>query len=474
MSETLKPDICVIGAGSGGLTTAAFAAVLGAPVVLIEKHEMGGDCLNTGCVPSKALIAAGRRAKAIRTAPAFGVSAGEPKVDFAGVHAHIHDVIATIQPNDSVERFTALGVNVIKGEATFVGPRTVKVGDTTIEARRFVIATGSRAMVPPIPGLDTVPYLTNETVFDLKICPRHILVMGGGPIGLELAQSFARLGAEVTVLERARLSPKDDPEMVAIVRRSLEADGVKIFEGAEVVRVEAIPDGVRVHARRDGVEDALEVSHLLVAAGRRPNIESLGLDAAGVAYTPRGVTVDRGLRTSNRRIYAIGDVAGGYQFTHVAGWHGSLVAQSILFRRPVRTDRTPIPWCTYTDPELSHVGLTEAEATKVHGKIRILRWPFHENDRAVATRETEGHVKLITTAKGKIVGCSIVGPEAGDLIAPYVIAVAKGMTVSDLTGIVMPYPTFSEAGKRAAGTYFQSSLTNPWVGRIIRFLRRLG
>lgn len=474
MSDILTPDVCVIGAGSGGLTVAAFCAMLGAPVVLIEKHRMGGDCLNTGCVPSKALIAAGRRADAVRNAGRFGIVAGPPAIDYARVHAHVHEVIAAIEPNDSVARFTALGVKVIQGEGRFVDRDTVKVGDTLVKARRFVVATGSRALVPPIAGLTEAPHYTNETIFDLKTLPTRLGVLGGGPIGLELAQSFRRLGAEVTVFERAVVMPKDDPELVDHVRKALVADGVAIHEETEVFRVETAGDTVRVHARRQGVEGVEEVSHLLVAAGRKPNVEGIGAEAAGIGVESGRIVVDKGLRTTNKRVYAIGDVAGGPQFTHVAGWHGSMVAQNILFRRPIRTDRTPIPWCTYTSPELAHVGMNEQEARAKDPKTRVLRWPFHENDRAVASRETEGHVKLVVSGKGRILGCSIVGPDAGDLIAPYVVAVAKGLTVSDLTGLVLPYPTFSEAGKRAAGTYFQSSLTNPWLGRIIRLLRRIG
>lgn len=473
MPDVLKPDVCVIGAGSGGLTVAAFCAMLRVPVVLVEKHRMGGDCLNTGCVPSKALIAAGRRAEAIRSAAAFGIGAQDPRIDFAAVHRHVQQVIATIAPNDSVERFTALGVTVMKGEAVFTGPKTVKVGERTIEARRFVIATGSRALVPPIPGLDGVPFLTNESVFDLTTLPGHLAVLGGGPIGIEMAQAFRRLGADVTVFERGEILPKEDPEVVGLLRQRLKDEGITLHENATVTGVSGSAGAIAVTARQGEDEGSLVATHLLVAAGRRPNVEGLGLDVAGITTGPAGIVVDKGLRTSNTKVYAIGDVAGGPQFTHVAGWHGSLVAQNILFRRPIRTDRTPIPRVTYSDPEIAHVGLSEAEAA-ARGPIRVLRWPFHENDRAIATRDTHGHVKLVTDRKGVILGATILGTHAGDLIAPYVMAIAKGMKAADLTGLVLPYPTLSEAGKRAAGTFFQSSLTNPWVHRIIGFMRRFG
>ena len=474
MTESLSVDVCVIGAGSGGLTVAAFCAMLGAPVVLIEKGEMGGDCLNVGCVPSKALIAAARRAEDIRTARAFGIGPTVPQIDFAAVQAHVRETVATIAPTDSVARFTALGVRVIRGAARFTGPKTVEIGGTTVTARRFVIATGSSPAVPAIDGLDTVPFLTNETIFGLAECPAHLAVLGGGAVGLELAQAFRRLGAAVTVFERHRILAKEDAEMTDVVRRRLVADGITIHEGSEVSRVERDGADIRVHAIKAGEEGAIGVSHVLVALGRKANVDNLGLEAAGIAFTPRGVTVDKALRTTNKRVYAIGDVTGEAGFTHVAGWQGSLVAQNILFRRPIRTDRTAVPRVTYTDPELAHIGLSEAEARATDPKARVLRWPFAENDRAVATRRRDGHVKLVVGHKGAILGCSIAGPEAGDLIAPYAVAIAKGMTVSDLSGIILPYPTLSEAGKRAAGTYFVSSLSNPWIGRIVRFLRRFG
>jgi pyruvate/2-oxoglutarate dehydrogenase complex dihydrolipoamide dehydrogenase (E3) component len=474
VTESLSVDVCVIGAGSGGLTVAAFCAMLGAPAVLIEKGEMGGDCLNVGCVPSKALIAAARRAEDIRSAGAFGIGPTVPEIDFAAVQAHVREAIAAIAPTDSVARFTALGVRVIRGAARFTGPKTVEVGGTVITARRFVIATGARPAVPDIPGLDAVPFYTNETIFSLAECPDHLAVLGGGAVGLELAQAFRRLGAEVTLFERDRILAREDAEMTDVIRRRLVADGITIHEGSEVSRVERDGADIRVHAIRAGEEGAIGVSHVLVALGRKPNTDDLGLESAGIAFNPHGVSVDKALRTTNKRVYAIGDVTGQAGFTHVAGWHGSLVAQNILFRRPIRTDRTAVPRVTYTDPELAHIGLTEAEARASDRKARVLRWPFAENDRAVATRRREGHVKLVVGHKGAILGCSIAGPEAGDLIAPYAVALAKGMTVQDLSGIILPYPTLSEAGKRAAGTYFVASLSNPWIGRVVRFLRRFG
>jgi pyruvate/2-oxoglutarate dehydrogenase complex dihydrolipoamide dehydrogenase (E3) component len=474
MAEKLTPDICVIGAGSGGLSVAAATAAFGVPVVLVEKGKMGGDCLNYGCVPSKALIAAAKRAQMLRAAPSFGIGVQRPAVEFEKVHDHVHGVIAAIAPNDSRERFTGLGVRVIAGAARFKDARTVVVGDIEIKARRFVIATGSSPALPPIPGLEDTPHLTNETVFDLRTCPPHLIVIGGGPIGLELAQAFGRLGAQITVLEAAQPLAKDDAECAAIVLDQLAREGVVIRSGVKVVRVTQEGGQVQVVFANDDGEEIVAGSHLLVATGRRPNTDGLDLDAAGIKHERRGIVVDRRLRTTNRKVFAIGDVAGGLQFTHVANYHAGLVIRQALFRLPAKVDENAIPWVTFTDPELAHVGLREAEAGKRGHAIRVLRWPYHENDRAQTERDTVGHIKVITNKRGKILGATIVGPHAGELITTWMLAIGQGMNVRKLAGIVMPYPTVSEVGKRAAVTYFTPSLTSPWVRRIIGWLRRLG
>ncbi|MCQ3941623.1 MAG: dihydrolipoamide dehydrogenase [Alphaproteobacteria bacterium] len=469
----LKPDICVIGAGSGGLSVAAAAAAFGVPVVLIEKHRMGGDCLNTGCVPSKSLIAAARRAHLVRTSGAFGIEA-TVTVDFTKVRAHVHEVIAAIAPNDSVERFRGLGVRVIKGEARFVGPKTVRVGDTTIQARRFVIATGSRPALPSIPGLERLPYLTNETVFNLEQCPRHLLVIGAGPIGLELGQAFRRLGAQVTVLEAAAPLAKDDPECASVVLDQLAREGIDIRTGVTIARMDTGPAGVRAVLQMGAGEEAIDASHVLVAAGRRAVVEGLGLDAAGISCGRNGIVVDKGLRTTNRHVYAVGDIAGGPQFTHAANYHAGLVIRNALFRLPVSADDSLIPRVTFTDPELAHAGLTEAQARARHGAVRVARWPYRENDRAQAERETHGHIKVVMSARGRILGATIVGTDAGELISTWALAVERRMNIRAMTGVVVPYPTRAEIGKRAAINVFARGLTSPLVRRIIGWLRRLG
>jgi pyruvate/2-oxoglutarate dehydrogenase complex dihydrolipoamide dehydrogenase (E3) component len=362
MTATLTPDICVIGAGSAGLSVAAGAAQLGAETVLIEAHKMGGDCLNYGCVPSKSLLAAAHAAEAQRRAGRFGVQAGEPAIDFRAVHDHIHGVIAAIAPQDSEARFAGLGVRVLRAPARFTGPREVVAGDVRIRARRFVIATGSTPLVPPLPGLERVPYLTNETVFDLVERPRHLLVIGGGPIGVELAQGFRRLGAAVSLVEMATMLPKDDPELVQVVCQRLHDEGVALHERTRVTAVESTSDGVALLTESDSNKARIDGSHLLVAVGRRANIAGLDLAAAGIAHTPTGIPVDSHLRTSNRRVYAIGDAVGGLQFTHLAGYHAGIVIRHALFRLPARADQRLIPWVTYSDPELAQIGLTEAAA----------------------------------------------------------------------------------------------------------------
>ena len=472
----LDVDIAVIGAGSSGLSVAAGAAQLGVSTVLIEKHVMGGDCLNTGCVPSKALLASAKAARRWQSDTALGVTYAPPSVDFAAVNRHVHEVIAAIAPNDSVERFEGLGVKVIPGAARFVGPRELEVNGTRIRARRIVVATGSKAAVPPIPGVESVPYFTNETVFANTERPDHLIVIGGGPIGIEMAQAHRGLGSQVTVLEASRILPKDDPELVAVLRERLVADGVVLREGIQIARLETEPGGVAAILRNaDGTEERVSGSHLLIAAGRRPNTAGLDLEKAGIAYGPKGIQVDARLRTTNRHVFAMGDVAGGPQFTHIAGYHAGIVIRNALFRQPAKVDYRALPWVTYADPELAHVGLTEAEAREAHGDdITVLRWPYHENDRAQTERETHGLVKAITMRSGKILGASIVGAHAGELIQVWVLAIGQGLNIKALASMIAPYPTLGEVSKRAAGSFFTPKLFSPRTRKLVRFLSWFG
>jgi pyruvate/2-oxoglutarate dehydrogenase complex dihydrolipoamide dehydrogenase (E3) component len=465
----MKPvdtDLCIIGAGSAGLTVAAGAAQMGARVVLIERGKMGGDCLNYGCVPSKALIAAAHRAQTMRGSAAFGITPVEPEVDFAAVMDHVQSVIDAIAPHDSVERFTGLGVNVIQASARFIDERTVEAGDAQIRAKRFIVATGSRASIPPILGLQDVPCLTNETVFHNRVRPEHLIVVGGGPIGMEMAQAHRRLGSRVTVLEVAKAFAKDDPELAQVVKDAVTAEGVDLREGIGIERIERQGEGIVV-VLKDGARTS--GSHLLVAAGRQPNIEGLDLDKAGIKHSRRGIETDTGLRTSNRRVFAIGDVAGRYQFTHIAGEHGSLVIRRALFGLPAKVNETSVPWCTYTDPELANVGLSEADARKQHGEaIKVLRFPYAGNDRAQAERATQGLVKVIVGKGGRILGAGIVGAQAGELIHPWCLAISRGLKIGAMATPTLPYPTLGEVSKRAAGSYYTEALFGPRVKALVK------
>ncbi|MCA3445542.1 MAG: FAD-dependent oxidoreductase [Rhodobacter sp.] len=464
----IETDICVIGAGSGGLSVAAGAVQMGARVVLIEGAEMGGDCLNHGCVPSKALLAAARAAHAMTAGAALGIAPAAPQVDFGAVKDHVARTIAAIAPLDSQERFEGLGVTVIRDWARFLSPTEVQAGAARITARRFVIATGSRPVVPPVPGLTDLPYLTNETIFALRERPSHLLILGGGPIGLEMAQAHRRLGCEVTVIEAGRALGREDPELAAVVVQQLRAEGVTILEGTAV---SGVAGGSAITATlSDG--RTLAASHLLVAAGRKAALDGLGLDAAGVTRNDRGVIVDASLRSSNRRVYAVGDAAGGAQFTHLAGYHAGVVIRQMLFALPARADMARIPRATYTDPELTQVGLTEAEARARHGdRLTVLRWPFHDNDRAQAEGRTRGLIKVMVV-RGRPVGAGIVGAQAGELIGLWALALSARLKMGSLAGMVAPYPTLGEVSKRAAGAYFSPRLfDNPMVKRVVRLVQ---
>lgn len=467
MMERIEADLCVIGAGSGGLVLAAGAVQMGARVVLIEGHKMGGDCLNTGCVPSKALLAAAKAAEALRRPGLPGVAAVEPVVDFAGVMGHVHATIARIAPHDSQERFEGLGVRVIRAWARFVSEREVEAGEARVTARRFAVATGSQPAVPDLPGLAEVPFLTNETLFDLTERPRHLIILGAGPIAAEMAQAFRRLGTEVTLIARRRLLPREDAAAAEVLARQLRAEGVDLREGQAV---EAVLPGP-VLRLADGT--LVAGSHLLLATGRVPALERLGLQAAGIAWDGQGIRVDARMRTTNRRVFALGDVAGQGQYTHLAAHQAGVVLRQAVLGLPARADRAAIPRVTYTEPEVAQLGLTEAEARARHGAaLTVLQADFDHNDRAIAEGREEGFVKVLAAA-GRPVGVTVVGEGAGDLIAPWGLALGRRMKLSAVAGTVLPYPTRSEAAKRAAGAYFAPKLfANPWLKRLVRAVQK--
>ncbi len=474
MPQLLTPDLCVIGAGSGGLSAAAIAAAFGVPIVLVERGKMGGECLNTGCVPSKAMLAAAKRAHDIRDAGKFGIRTSDPSVDHKAVAAHIQGVIDAIAPNDSVERFNGLGVDIIKASAHFIDKDTVEAGDHHIKARRFIIATGSTPLIPPIPGLDRVPFFTNETIFANTYRIAHLLIIGAGPVGLELAQAHKRLGSEVTVVEAGRALPRDDAELRDYLLKCLREEGVRVLENARVERIEPFGSNIQAVFATLGKSYSIEGTHLLLAVGRAPAVTGLNLEAAEIKYSERGIQVTKGLRTSNKKVYAIGDVTGETQFTHAANYHASVVIKNALFRLPARADHDTMPWVTFTDPEVAHVGLTEEKARERYGKLAILRWPYHENDRAQAERQTGGFLKVIASRGGKILGAGIVGAQAGELIQMWSLAMQKGISLSAMRSIISPYPTLAEINKRAAVSYFAPRAQDPLLRRIIALLAKFG
>ncbi|MGC6516513.1 MAG: dihydrolipoyl dehydrogenase family protein [Candidatus Puniceispirillaceae bacterium] len=466
----ISADICIIGAGSGGLSVAAGAAQMGAKTVLFEKGAMGGDCLNTGCVPSKALLAAGKLAHYGKGHDEMGIS-GKTSVDFAKVKAHVQDVIAGIAPHDSVERFTSLGVTVISEEASFASDKEVVSASYRVRARYFVIATGSSAFVPPIDGLSDVPFWTNETIFTATDQPTHLAIIGGGPIGMEMAQAHQRLGSKVTVLQGDRIMNRDDISLTTKLRDKLTSEGITIIEHCTVSSVSEKSGKITLKLA-DGQK--ITASHLLVATGRKPNVSGLKLDSAGIATNKRGIITDTRLRSSKKHIFAIGDVAGRHQFTHMAGYHAGIIIRNMLFKLPARISDKAVPWVTYTDPELAHVGLGEEEAIDQFGKhnITVLEWSLAENDRARAERRTEGLIKVVTTKKGHIVGASILAPAAGEMIAAWSLAISSGLKIGAMAGFIAPYPTYGEASKRVAGSFYTDKLFSARTRAIVKRLVR--
>ena len=453
--DRIKTDICIIGAGSGGLSVAAGAVQMGAKVVLIEAHKMGGDCLNYGCVPSKALLAASKM---------------HPVPEFAAAKDYVRQVIDTIAPVDSQERFEGLGVKVIRAQARFISKTQVQADDAIITARRFVVATGSGPLIPPIPGVNEVAVQTNETIFELRQKPRHLLIIGGGPIGMEMAQAHLRLGCKVTVIEGAHAMGKDDPELAGLLLAQLRAEGIEIVEQAKAERISGIDGDITVHTTKGDFTG----SHLLMAVGRRVNLDGLDLDKAGVAFDGKGVKVGPGLRSlTNGRVYAIGDAAGGMQFTHVAGYHAGVIIRSMLFALPSKQRTDHIPWATYTDPELAQVGLTEAQARDKHGDaVQVVSYDFRHNDRAIANGGRTGRIKVMVV-KGRPVGASILGAQAGELIGLWAMAIANGMKMSAIAATVLPYPTLGEVNKRVAGAYFSPKLfDSPVVKTVVGLVQR--
>ena len=459
MADATRFDMIVIGGGTAGLVTSAGSAGIGARVALIEGGRLGGECLWNGCVPSKAMIACARAAHTVRTAAQFGVTARDVAVDFAGSMHWVRAAQERIAPHDSAERFRSLGVDVIQGAARFVGERAIAVNGSTITAKRITIATGSRPALPPIDGLSTVPYLTNETIFSLERQPRTLLILGGGPIGLELAQAFARLGTTVTVIEAGpQLLPHEDHELAVSLGECLAAEGIALLLGTKATRVALVEDRIQLYATSsDGRAVTLEGDALLVATGRQPNVSSLALENGGIEANGQGIFVDTTLKTTAAGVWAAGDCVGPLRFTHVADYHARLVVRNAFFPFARRTDYAAVPWVTYTEPELAHVGLTEDEARAQYGDtVRVWRRKFNDLDRAVTDGQTAGMVKLITDRRGKILGGHILGYGAGNMVGEITIAMRSGLSAAKLASIIHPYPTYPEAIKQAADDFQKS------------------
>lgn len=466
-----KRDLVIVGGGAGGLVVASVASQLGLKVTLIEKEaRLGGDCLHYGCVPSKTLIHAGKVAALMRRGPEFGLPACEPQVDLGKVADHVQAVIDHIQEHDDPERFRGYGCEVIFGKAEFVDPHRVRVNGVVISSGRFVIATGSRPFVPPIEGLEDTGYLTNEDLFSLRELPPRLLVLGGGPVGLEMAQAFAHLGSKVTVVERLpHLLPQEDAEVSDALKNHLVTEGLDIHISTNVERV--FRDGTdTVVASSDGPQFAADA--LLVAVGRRPVVEGLNLEAAGVSYGSKGVQVDRRMRTSQKHIYACGDVAGPYPLTHMAEYQAGIVIGNAVFRAPKKVDYRVVPWVTFTDPELARVGLTEMQAAEKEIRFTALRFPFKEIDRALTDSQTTGLAKLVVH-KGKVLGASILGPNAGELIHEIALAMKTGASIGDISATIHAYPTLAQIHRRTVNTWYGAKLFSPGTRRLVKWINRL-
>ena len=459
-----KFDIAVIGAGAGGLSFAAGASQLGSKVALIEQGKMGGDCLNYGCVPSKTLLHEAHKFAQKRKFDS------EQPLNFNEIMASVNQAITTIAPEDSKERFESLGCTVINGQARFLSRNTIEVNQKVIKAKHFIIATGAKPFVPPIPGLMNTPFLTNETIFSLEKLPKHLIIIGGGPIGCELAQAFAFLGVKVSLLEAFELLPRDEADCAKIIIDSLKEAGVEIYQPIEIKKISNLDNTIHIQANHQGKPITITGSELLVATGRKANVEDLNLAAADVRFSPKGIEVNTRLQTTNKKIYAIGDVIGGAQFTHMANYQAGTALKNCLFKLPAKTEKKLIPWVTYTYPELAHIGLTSQEADKAAIDYQVIERDFSENHRAITTNNQIGKIKLLTSKKGRILGVTIVGNQAGELILPWILLMKENKSLRTLTEVMVPYPTLSEISKTAAGAFYQPKLFSPLVKKIVKWL----
>lgn len=470
MSRITEYDLCVIGGGAAGLVVAAGAATLGAKVILIERDRLGGECLYSGCVPSKTLLHAAHSAHHIRQLNDFGLSAQLSPIDQAKVMEAVSHAIRQIEPHDSPERFESLGVEVLFAEAQFIDANTIQAGERTITARDFVLATGSAPRVPDIVGLDSIDYFTHETIFDIKTSIPHLVILGSGPVACEMAQSFVRLGSEVTIISNSTLLAREDADLVEVIEQQFERDGIQLHLGVSVSQFIETDTGFAVQIGDDELA-TIEGSHLLVATGRQLHLSHLGLDKAGVEIEQDKLKLDKRLRTSNRHIYACGDVAGPYLFTHMAEHQAGVVLRNTLFHWPARVESHVIPWCTFTSPELARVGLSEQEARSQGLRHEVYIFSFDDIDRAITDGHSQGFIKVLTKPNGKLLGAAIVGPHAGELIAEYALAMSAGLSLSKISSTIHLYPSLSQINRRVADQKLKAALTpfrRKWLKRLLR------
>ena len=461
-------DLVIVGAGSGGLTAAAFAAQLGARVALVEKNRIGGDCTWTGCVPSKALLKAAKVAHEIRTSSRFGISANPPAVEMANVRAYLRQAIEQVYQFESPEELQKRGIEVIQGAGCFIDAQTICVGEQLVRGRAFLLTTGARARIPSIEGLRDVPFLTYEQIFDNDRLPRSMIVIGGGPIGMEMAQAYQRLGAEVSVVAD-RLLPKDEPEAREVMRRVFEREGIRFVWG----RAKSVcKQNDEIVVTTDGGEVRGDL--LLIACGRQPAVADLDLEKAGVAYSEKGIPVDARLRTNVKHIYAAGDVTGGYQFTHFAGWQAFQATRNALLPGSSSGLTDLVPWVTFTDPEVAHVGLTEEQARSRFGEsVTVYRWEMTHTDRAICEDDRDGFIKLITKKDGSLLGATVVNARAGESITELIMAIKHGLKVSDLAGAIHAYPTYSTPVQQLTAEVATEHTLAGVSGKIIRRISKI-
>jgi len=458
-------DVVVIGGGAAGLTASAVVGELGKKVALIERERLGGDCTWTGCVPSKALLKVAKVVQSIRTAHKYGITVNEPVVEMGVVRDHLRHVIQEVYQHETPEETAKRGIEVIIGDAKFINAQTVQVDERRIQAKKFIIATGGRAAIPPIPGLDGVPYQTNATIFDNDRLPEHLLIMGAGPIGMEMGQAYARLGTQVTIIGD-QIMPRDEPEAVEVLRNTFAGEGIEIIETL-VTEVKQAGTSI-VLKLKNGQE--VQGDMLLVAVGRTPNIDTLDLEKAGVAYTKQGIAVNKQLQTNIPHIYAIGDVTTGPKFTHYAGFQGAAAGRNALLPfGKANGHESVLPWVTFTDPEVAHVGLTEAEARQQYGEaVKVFSLPMAMGDRSVAEDDTEGFIKLVYRGSGDLLGATVVADRAGEMIIEYELVIKKKISLRTLVGVMHPYPTYSDVAHKAMSKLLVSELFGSTLGKLLK------